>query len=287
MAASAAAAQAPARRKPAPAAPTLAIQRAPEEQRVVADDPDAQETRQRLSELLRQYPPSLWQVLRLDPTLLTSETYLAPYPALAAFLTQHPEVAHNPGFFVGEFVFRDSVGRSPKVQLVEETLAGIAMFVAFLSVAAIIGWLLKSLIDYRRWLRLSTVQTDVHTKLMDRFTSNEDLLAYIQTPVGRRFLESAPIPLESAPRAIAAPIGRILWSVQAGLVIGLAGAGLLLASARMSAIGGDAADFAPVVYGIAMLAVAIGIGFVLSAVVAYGLSRRLGLFEPPPVAPHA
>ena len=161
------------------------------------------------------------------------------------------------------------------------------MFVAFLSVAAIIGWLLKSLIDYRRWLRLSTVQTDVHTKLMDRFTSNEDLLAYIQTPVGRRFLESAPIPLESAPRAIAAPIGRILWSVQAGLVIGLAGAGLLLASARMSAIGGDAADFAPVVYGIAMLAVAIGIGFVLSAVVAYGLSRRLGLFEPPPVAPHA
>ena len=75
--------------------------------------------------------------------------------------------------------------------------------------------------------------------------------------------------------------------MQAGLVIGLAGAGLLLASARMSAIGGDAADFAPVVYGIAMLAVAIGIGFVLSAVVAYGLSRRLGLFEPPPVAPHA
>ena len=47
---------------------------------------------------------------------------------------------------------------------------------------------------HRRWSRLSKIQTDVHNKLLDRFTSNEDLLAYIQTPVGRKFLESAPIP---------------------------------------------------------------------------------------------
>jgi len=67
-----------------------------------ADDENARETRDRLINLLRQYPPSLSEVLRLDPSLLTNEAYLAPYPALAAFLAQHPEVAHNPGFFVGE-----------------------------------------------------------------------------------------------------------------------------------------------------------------------------------------
>jgi hypothetical protein len=66
------------------------------------EDQNARETRDRLMNLLRHYPPSLSEALRLDPSLLINEAYLAPYPALAAFLTQHPEVAHNPGFFVGE-----------------------------------------------------------------------------------------------------------------------------------------------------------------------------------------
>ncbi len=57
-------------------------------------------------------------------------------------------------------------------------------------------WLIRTFIDYRRWLRLTRIQTDAHTKLLDRLTSNEDLMAYIQSPSGRRFLESAPIALD-------------------------------------------------------------------------------------------
>ena len=69
---------------------------------LVLQDDNAGETRRRLYEILRQYPPSLMTVLRLDPTLLTSAPYIAPYPALAAFLSQHPEVARNPAFFLGQ-----------------------------------------------------------------------------------------------------------------------------------------------------------------------------------------
>ena len=65
------------------------------------DERNAQETKERLREIFQQYPPSVAQVLRLDPSLLTRPDYLAPYPTLAAFLSQHPEVAHNPVFFVG------------------------------------------------------------------------------------------------------------------------------------------------------------------------------------------
>src|SRR5512136_3120267 len=54
------------------------------------------ETQGQLFQVLQQYPPTLGQVLRLDPTLLTNQAYLEPYPALAAFLNQHPEIAHNP-----------------------------------------------------------------------------------------------------------------------------------------------------------------------------------------------
>src|SRR5215510_6526052 len=42
----------------------------------VAEDANAQQTMQRLQELLQQYPPSLGKVLALDPTLLTDEPYL-------------------------------------------------------------------------------------------------------------------------------------------------------------------------------------------------------------------
>ena len=55
---------------------------------------------------------------------------------------------------------------------------------------------------------------------MDRFTANEDLLAYMQTPAAQRFLESAPLSLEAPSRPVGAPLSRILWSVQVGVVLG-------------------------------------------------------------------
>ena len=254
-----------------------------------ADDENARETRDRLVNLLRQYPPSLGEVLRLDPSLLVSDAYLAPYPALAAFLKQHPEVAHNPAYFVGEVRFnsRDNNTTFRKLDLVEGMAAGFAVLTGFVSLILVAGWVARSILAHRRWLRSSKVQTDVHTKLLDRFTSNDELLAYIQTPVGRRFLESAPIPMDAGPQPFSAPVGRILWSIQAGLVIGVAGLGLLYVSRHLSSQFGELADLAQVPFVVGMLALAIGVGFVLSAGVSYILSHRLGLFERADAAPHA
>jgi hypothetical protein len=121
------------------------------------------------------------------------------------------------------------------------------------------------------------VQYEVHSKLLDRFTSNEDLLAYMQTPAGRRFLESAPIPLPDEPRSMSAPFSRILWSVQAGIVLVLTGIGLLYVS---STFVDEAAQFFMV---IGVVTLALGGGFIVSALAAYGLSRKLGLLDPVPV----
>ena len=76
----------------------------------------------------------------------------------------------------------------------------------------------------------------------------------------------------------------MLWSLQGGVVISLAGLGLVAVSARFSATPGDAADVAPAIYALAVLALAIGVGFVLSAITAYVWSRRLGVIETPPAA---
>jgi hypothetical protein len=252
----------------------------PDDQRL-RSDANAQETQSQLYELLQQYPPSLGQVLRLDPTLLTNDGYLEPYPALAAFLAQHPEVAHNPGFFVGEYreyrnPFNPADPKMAVIRTMQETLAGVGVLIAFLTVVGTIAWLLRSVIEHRRWLRVSKTHTDTHTKLLDRLTSNADLLAYMESPAGRRFLEAAPIPLSAGPRALSAPIGRILWTVQAGCVIAFAGGGLMYSSSRFAAN----ATFSEIelpLFVMGATAVAIGAGFMISAIVAYGLSRRLGL----------
>ena len=253
------------------------------------DDQSARDTRQRLNEIFRQYPPSLAEVLRYDPSLLSNDAYLAPYPVLANFLAQHPEVAHNPGYFVGEY--RDNQWqndpRRQMMQLMEGVLAGLAILTGFITLVGVLGWLLKSLIDYRRWLRLSKVQTEAHSKLLDRLTSNEDLLAYIQSSPGRRFLESAPIPIDPTTRPISAPVGRILWSVQAGMVVAMGGLGLLYVSHEIP-IGTPAySDLSLPLFVLGSVSIALGGGFVLSALVAYIISRRLGLFDATPLTPHA
>lgn len=245
---------------------------------VISDTADARDTRERLENILTKYPPSLGLVLKLDPSLLTRDDYLAPYPALAAYLAQHPEIAHNPAYFfasVRQTNWEPRDERRLAYELVGGVLAGLAAFVAFAAAIMAIGWLIRTLINYRRWNRLNKVQTDVHTKLLDRFTANDDLLAYMQTPSGKRFLESAPIPLDNEARSVGAPLSRILWSVQVGVVLAAGSLGLLYVSGRVID------EAAQPLFAIAAVGLALGAGFVVSAFVSYAMSRRLGLIEPP------
>jgi hypothetical protein len=251
---------------------------------IVTEDANAGETQRRLQELLQQYPPSLGRVLAMDPTLLLNDAYLQPYPQLWTFLGQHPEVAHNPRYFFDP-QYRDINRRQndyndPRIQLIrglDQAVAAIAFLIGFMTVVLTIGWLLRSVMEHRKWLRVSKTHVDTHTRLMERLTSNEELIAYMQSPAGRRFLEAAPIPVDGGPRMLNAPFGRILWSVQAGVVVAFLGAGLIFASSRMagSAIFSDA-ELPLFVIGAA--AVAVGAGFFVSAIASYGLSHRLGLF---------
>jgi hypothetical protein len=251
---------------------------------IVTDDADAAQTRERLQQLFEKYPPGLGRVLKLDPSLLANQTYLAPYPSLAGFLAQHPEVTHNPGYFLdrvnlpAEPTF-DDPQRERRRQL-SEMIGGFTMFLVFLVVTAVFVWLIRLVVMNRRFNRLSKVQFEVHSKLLDRFTSSDELLAYVQTPAGRRFLESAPIPLHDEAPSVDAPFARILWSVQAGVVLAIAGLGVLYVSSRFI---DEAAQFFMV---IGVVTLALGIGFIVSALAAYVLSRRLGLLDRP-VTDHA
>ncbi len=246
---------------------------------VAVPDRDAAETRDQLEAVLRRYPPNVGHVLKLDTSLLSNSSYLSSYPALASFLTTHPEVAHNPGYYLGgvsevDYSTRRADPRAQAMDVWRDVLGWMGAFFIFMPILLALVWLIRTLLDWRRWTRLARVQADVHTKLLDRFTANEDLLAYIQTPAGRRFLESGPVLAEAGPQPLGAPVSRILWSAQAGIVLTAAGLGLEFASGRVV----PEVSEGLVVMGI--LAIALGLGFVISAAAAWVISRRMGLFEP-------
>jgi hypothetical protein len=163
--------------------------------------------------------------------------------------------------------------RTETIRWWRDTVQASIFFVVFLVIVATLLWLIKTLIDYRRWSRLAKVQADVHNKVLDRFGNNEELLAYVQTPAGRRFLESAPITLDAAGPAVAAPLRRILWSVEAGCVLMAGGVGIQFVSGRAPA------EVAPMLFGVGVLGLAIGIGFVVAAGVSFLISKRMGLLE--------
>ncbi len=244
---------------------------------------DAHTTRERLRELMARFPPDLGRILKMDPSLLRSEPYLAQYPALATFLAAHPEIAHNPSFFL-QFVetgwneWQPVDAKAETARMWRNFMEGLSAFAVFITVAGLIAWFVRTFIDYRRWLRVSKVQTEVHNKLLERFAGTGDLLAYVQSPSGRRFLESAPIPLDPASRQITAPIGRILWAVQAGVVVFAVGVGFQFVSGQLID------DIGQPMGVLAALSMALGIGLIASGGVSYILSRRFGLLDQAPPA---
>ena len=250
---------------------TLRAQRAearPEGEDITA----AQKVRDDFMVVLHKYPPSVGQVLKLDQTLVTSDQYLAPYPAIIAFLNQHPEVRRSPAFYLEPVRSTyDGYYQDPRERAWNNTIEMVGVFMIILTIAGTLAWLIRTAIDYRRWGRLAKVQAEAHTKLLDRFTGNDELLAYVQSSAGARFLKSSPITLDGSNKPMAAPLARILWSMQAGVVLAAAGIGLNFVSRNI-----DPYRAEPVLM-FSTLGISIGVGFMISAAASYIMSKRLGL----------
>ncbi len=253
-----------------------------------ATQQSAEFTRGELRQLMQKFPPALGRVLVLDPTLLTNEDYLKSYPALQQFLTQHPEIPRDPRFYLADWV--DSAyafqrqPTDPAVQAAQFAMSNwrnlmesVLFFCGFVVFTTALGWLVKYIVDHRRWLRASKIQSETHAKILERFTSSEDLRAYMESPAGQSFLKATPLataPAGGSAAPVGAPFNRILWSVQVGVVAGAVGIGLLVISWRQEYV-----DVAQMIGAWGTLAIALGLGFAISAVASYVISQRLGLLD--------
>ncbi len=134
-----------------------------------------------------------------------------------------------------------------------------------IGILAVIGWVIQSFFAGRKQIKMAQVQAGMHEQLLNRFESAEELRAYLEGDAGRRFVEAATAERKS-------PYGRILGSIQVGLILTFAGIALLL---LQNTFPEGAEGFAL----LGALALATGLGFLLSSLAAYKLSKEWGLLN--------
>jgi hypothetical protein len=138
--------------------------------------------------------------------------------------------------------------------------------IGMVSFFAICGWILRSILDHRRSTRTMQAQVDLQRQLIEKMSSSEDLLAYLQSDAGQRLASSVALDRGN-------PLMRVLGAVQAGIILVVVGGALILMRG-LEGLGSDA------VHGfvfLGTLAVAVGAGFLLSSAATYALSKRWGL----------
>lgn len=263
--------------QPVKAAPTVVVN-AP-----AMMDKDPAQVQEQLIKLLR-LTPTLADVVARDPSLLADQEYVnRTNPELAQFLTTYPEVARNPDFYL----FSGLNGR-PGRQALERRMwqgnwhapddtpgivfvRGVIPFLVFSTILTAMLWLIHVLLENRRWTRAFKLQADAHAKLIDRFANNQELLAYMGTEAGQRFLEAAPIAVDfERDQHVPSLVAKVLAPLQIGIVLALLGAGLLGLRHSLMEVRGPLT-----VMGVVFLMP--GLGFILSACLTWMLAGRLGL----------
>jgi hypothetical protein len=133
--------------------------------------------------------------------------------------------------------------------------------------AFIFGWCVWVLAVNIRRSRTSKRITDLHSRLLDRFTGNQDLIAFLEGESGRRYFEALESDLKD-------PLSRLLNGIQLGVVLALLGISLVALRGTQT---DEIARNALLLIGVP--AVAVGVGFLLSSAISHHLTKSWGLLD--------
>ena len=137
----------------------------------------------------------------------------------------------------------------------QETIAVLVPFALFAMVAVII-WL-----KYRQRQAQINTQAEVNKQLLDKFGSGRELTEFLESNGGQRFLETMRLPQEGY-------FDHALRMVRVGIVMSVVGFGLLAVSWTDRGQRG--------LYFPAVIVLALGVGFLISAAISQRLSKQWG-----------
>ena len=142
------------------------------------------------------------------------------------------------------------------------------IFIAFFSSVAFVVY---TLVNARmRRLQMKAV-SEFNIRLLDRIGSIKDFNDFMQTDGGAKFMNSLTI---AAPARQAGASGqRIITASQIGIVLSMLGLGFLALQWIVSSPGSGAFGFTVV----GVVALSIGLGFLISAATSFWLAKQLGV----------
>ena len=141
----------------------------------------------------------------------------------------------------------------------------LAFFPPMFFLMGFIVWIVVT--GWQRRLRLRMVM-DFNTRLLERLGSVKDFSEFLRTDAGAQFMST--LTTESP---VHAPQERILRATEVGIVLFTCGVGLLAVAWRFGSQAESEAFFA---FGV--IALSLGLGFVISSVASYRLASALGAF---------
>jgi hypothetical protein len=146
---------------------------------------------------------------------------------------------------------------------------------AFFFVMALLGFIAWTVwLGAKRRQTQGQAQTDLQHRLLDKFSSPQEIGDFLQTEGGRRFLQG--LTLERKPAGNRHAGKRILLALQIGTVVTLLGISTL-SLGLIYPMHSQNEPHPAVIIGILVLA--IGIGFLISAGISYRLSKAWGIFS--------
>ena len=136
---------------------------------------------------------------------------------------------------------------------------------ASLGFFALIAWIVFVFVDGRRRREQLKVTSEFNAKILEKMGSTAEFGAFLETEGGRRFMKSLTIEGPSAKT-------RMLGSTQTGIVSTSIGIALLI-------LGGIFYYLRDGLWVIGGIVTACGIGFLVSTLASYRLSKSLGLLD--------
>jgi len=127
------------------------------------------------------------------------------------------------------------------------------------------AWVIGKIIGAFRHRAQLRAQAELHNRLLEKFSSAGEFTAYLQSAGGRGFFEN--LAVESA-----APLSKILSSIKAGTILTTLGAGFFIL-----AITSKTEDAANALFIVCTVALALGIGFLISSAISYRLAKNWGI----------
>ena len=134
-----------------------------------------------------------------------------------------------------------------------------------------VAWIVITAITALKGRANTRTRAEIYNRLIDKFGTAPEFIQFLQSDAGLKFIEENTA--QSA--AVLAPLGKILASIQIGIVLALLGAGLLVTGNVFGeSLGGDL--YIVLTVG-GIIGLTVGTGLLIAAAVSYRLCKAWGI----------